>query len=118
MHAKDLDRADAIALAATKGDFQRWCEEGAERLCDQFEEEFTRRFCAEAALRQAKRCPHLYTAEDLRFWQSEYRWSDVEMFHLSYELGVLMFEYFLPMRLRRWRNARRKDLSQEVNNYE
>jgi len=103
-----LARADSVALAATKAAFHRWCEERAEALCEAFEEAFTWHFCAEAALRQAKRCSHLYSAEDLAFWKNKQEGTEIEMLGVAYEIGVLAFPYFLPMRLRRWRESQKE----------
>lgn len=115
LQAKDLNRADAVALAATKATFEQWKRKQLEKLCDEFTDYVYEQEFAQTALRQAARRPDLYSAKDLDFWRKKNVNAEARMFGLSYEIAVLTFSYFsrwrmsfVPLQLRRFRELQQE----------
>src|SRR5262249_38535919 len=104
MKSTELLKADAIALAAAKASFTRWCEEQAKNLCDEFRDLYYEKIDEiDAALRNRK----FLDVAGMQYFEQRKSEIEKKMFKIAYEIGVLVFPYFLPMRLRRWRESQK-----------
>ncbi len=108
----DFQRADLIALAATKAAFARWCHDRLVSLTEQYTELFREKAEeVEIALRAIKRCPEIYSENEKLSWTQRHEKINNQLFSLAYEVGLLLFvDSFSPTLLRRWREEQQKTI--------
>lgn len=107
-----LLKADRVALAATNAAFTEFCGNRMLSLCERWQELFIEQEIFNVALRAIERVPHLYTDTEKRMFTERARQIDCEMFKIAYECGVLIFDCFEPMRVRRFRDTIRQNNSE------
>ena len=108
MRTAVLRKVDAIALAAANAAFTKFCMDRMTRLCECYEELLIEKEIFDIAIRAIERVPELYTASEKEFFTARAQQIEKERFIIANEAGIFLFQYFEPVRLRRFREAMQK----------